>query len=150
MATRFEKHSPLRTCSLPPCSPILRPAWLKTFMLLKRLPFAGQGETPLLYACHSKEYAVGSLLIEFGADVGARNKEGNTCLHLICKQTKTPHAADFADFARLLIQKGAEVNAKNKDDDTPLHYAFKKNVPGVVSLLLENGADSNSLNKAVR
>ena len=44
----------------------------------------------------------------------------------------------------LLKQPGIDVNAKNDCGETPLHIACKKNLPEIVTLLLDNGADINS------
>ncbi|MEH1771269.1 MAG: ankyrin repeat domain-containing protein, partial [Nostoc sp.] len=67
------------------------------------------GETPLHLAVSQGNKQVVELLIAKGADVNAKNKDGNTPLHL---------AYDL-DIVKLLIAKGADANAKNNDDMTP-------------------------------
>ena len=57
------------------------------------------------------------LLIDRGADVGARDKHGKTPLHEAARYSKTPAVA------ALLIDRGADVGARNKYGETPLHEA---------------------------
>lgn len=66
-------------------------------------------------------------------DVNAKNKDGNTPLHL-CNDPK---------IARLLINAGADVNALNNEGQTPLHTC--KN-PEVHAVLLENKCIDNRNN----
>ena len=88
--------------------------------------------------------------LDNGADVNAKNDDGDTPLHraaynnaaevaklLIDKGAEVNaknkisggrlcmRAANYkaAEVAKLLIDKGAEVNAKDKDGNTPLHWA---------------------------
>ena len=72
-------------------------------------------------------------LIEAGADVNAKDEDGNTPFHF----------AKDAEIARLLIDKGANVNAKNNKGETPLHFA--KNAE-IAQLLIDKGADMNAKN----
>ena len=71
------------------------------------------GVTPLSWATLFNQVKVAEFLIQKGADVNARNRDGGTSLH----------GAAFlghADIAALLIQKGADVNAKNAKGESPL------------------------------
>ena len=80
---------------------------------------------------------VASLLIAKGADVNALDKYDNTPLH-------TAAGRDSSDIARLLIASGADVNAKDKDGNTPLHGAVMWHI---AQLLVDKGADVNAKNK---
>ncbi|RMJ16690.1 hypothetical protein CDV36_003647 [Fusarium kuroshium] len=73
------------------------------------------------------------LLLDEGADVEEKDKEGNTPLM---------HGAWLLDTAEPLLARGADVNARNKHGVTPLMKAvlYKDNTD-VVRLFLEHGAD---------
>ena len=71
------------------------------------------GVTPLSWATLFNQIEVGEFLIQKGADVNARNRDGGTPLH---GAAFLGHAA----VAALLIQKGADVNAKNDKGESPL------------------------------
>ena len=75
------------------------------------------------------------LLIENGADVNAKNYQGNTPLHLAIHKPKT---------AEFFIENGADVNAKNYQGNTPLHLAIHK--PKTAEFFIKNGADVNAKN----
>ena len=57
------------------------------------------------------------LLLQHGADINGRNKDGNTALHL---------AAFFgrADVAKLLLENGANPQARNNDGATPVDVLY--------------------------
>ena len=61
------------------------------------------------------------VLLKNGADVNAKNKDGDTPLH---------HAARNSNYntVEVLLKNGADVNAKNKNGDTPLHWAEKESM----------------------
>ena len=74
------------------------------------------GVTPLSWATLFNRVKVAEFLIQKGADVNARNRDGGTSLH----------GAAFlghADIAALLIQKGADINARNTKGDSPSDVA---------------------------
>ena len=55
-------------------------------------------------------------LISNGADVNAKDEEGNTALHLAA-------GFDEVEVIKILVSSGADINAINSAGDTPLHHA---------------------------
>ena len=71
------------------------------------------GVTALSWAALLNEAKIAKFLIEKGADINTKSRDGSTPLH----------SAAFlgrAEIAELLIQKGAEVNPENHRGETPL------------------------------
>src|SRR5205823_1105706 len=82
----------------------------------------------------ANEQAMMRMLLDAGADVQARGKNGNGALH-------TAAASNRPDLAALLLAHGADVNVRNDDGMTPLHYAAAGGHTEMVELLLKRGAD---------
>lgn len=87
-------------------------------------------------ACSGNEHLI-SVLLQYGQDVNARERlNGKTALHY----------ARSREIARLLLANGAFVDARDdKNQFTPLHEALRCKREGVVEILLESGADPNSV-----
>lgn len=68
------------------------------------------------------------LLVEAGADVNARDNNGNTLLH----------ETFLADVEKELLKLGADVNARNKDGETPIFTTVDDDA---IPLFIEHGAD---------
>ena len=93
------------------------------------------GETPLILAILGGHPAVADLLIEKGADIGARNRGGFTALHAAA------YISDI-DTARKLLGKGANLNDQaNKAGVTPLSVAAEEGQVRMARILVEHGAD---------
>lgn len=85
----------------------------------------GWGGTPLHITA---DPVVAALLIAHGADVNARNRDGETPLH----------STYSFEIAALLLSSGADVNAQNADGETPLLATARSEF---ATLFLDNGAD---------
>ena len=79
------------------------------------------------------------LLLEYGADINFKNKDGYTVLHLsiICKNNT---------IAYLLINNGADINICDKYGITPLFYSLSIKNYDIVKFLFNNDANYNITN----
>ncbi len=93
-----------------------------------------KGETPLMMAALKGRLALARRLIERKAEV---NKPGWTPLHYAA----TFAGAESPAMVRLLLENHAYIDAESPNRSTPLMMAAHYGNPGVVKLLLEEGAD---------
>jgi len=120
--------------SVPPCESEDR--WEK--LAKECSPPESSGHTALMEAIYLSDYEnsqeqvdraeVVSLLLAAGADVNARDAEGDTAL-LFCHMN--------LELASLLLRAGADPNVRNHGGDTPLHLAGSDEMQ---RLLIEHGA----------
>nr|WP_253309278.1 ankyrin repeat domain-containing protein [Rickettsia endosymbiont of Ceutorhynchus assimilis] len=82
----------------------------------------------LHYAVHYGNPDMVSFLIDKGASIEIRSKEGKTPLHLAVEEAKQ-------NVINLLLDRGADIEAKNNDGRTPLYLAAYNNDSGVIELL---------------
>ena len=68
---------------------------------------------PLAWAVMLGQIEAAELLLQHGADIHGRNRDGNTALHVAVSLGR-------AEIAELLIKKGADVKTKNGDGATPI------------------------------
>lgn len=103
------------------------------------------GRTELFYAVRRGDLVAVRALLERGADVNVRDKEGTTPLAFDI--SSVPDNAKALAIAGMLIRAGANVNLKDKSETTPLKlavYQFEDRDGELVKLLLEAGADANA------
>jgi hypothetical protein len=98
------------------------------------------GETPLFMACYQHKGDAAMLLLDYGADVDARNNYGATPLVNACMQNNN-------SVARVLITNGANVNSRSEHYGSPLHAAMIEPNLRCVLWLLEHGANPFALNR---
>jgi ankyrin repeat protein len=92
--------------------------------------------TPLLWAVRTANQAGCEVLLSLGADILARDRDGNSVLH---------HAVlmDHVEMIDPLLSAGAEVEAADARGRTALHLAARGGGFEACRLLLEGGASVN-------
>jgi hypothetical protein len=85
------------------------------------------------------------LLLSVGAKATAKDKKGNTPLHLVADNVKAKEAGKAV--AELLTEAGADIDAANGEGKTPLHRAVEKGETVFVAALLQLGADTAKKDK---
>jgi ankyrin repeat protein len=98
--------------------------------------YSPDGWTPLHLAAFFGNARVAKLVLEHGADVHARSRNGmdNQPIHAAAAGRK-------ADVIAVLLEYGADVNARQHGGWTPLHAASQNGDGNLVRLLMTHGAD---------
>lgn len=81
---------------------------------LDSLDESRKNNTPLHTACYFADMTAVGILLERGADVHAKNNDGDTPLFVMARRGSRPDDAVFADIASLLLSKGAKVPRSGK------------------------------------
>ncbi|MGL5254295.1 MAG: ankyrin repeat domain-containing protein, partial [Brevinema sp.] len=98
------------------------------------------GRTPLHGAAINGQKEIVEYLVGKGADVNAKNQNGDTPLHEAASR-------GYKEIVEYLVGKGADVNAKNDYGRTPLHGAAINGQKEIVEYLVGKGADVNAKNQ---
>ncbi|KAL7498166.1 hypothetical protein ACHAWT_007846 [Skeletonema menzelii] len=85
------------------------------------------------------------VLIDSGADVTSRDKEGNTPVHWAAR-------AGHSGMLNMFLSKSCPLDAQNDEGETALHWAMRAGMrsTGAVKTLVENGAIVNVFNLKAR
>ncbi|MFA6527828.1 MAG: ankyrin repeat domain-containing protein [Candidatus Babeliales bacterium] len=100
-----------------------------------------QKNSPVIAAAMNvHNFKLARQLIDKGADVNAKGRNGNTPLN---------DALDLRDegLARAIVDKGADVNAKDRYGDMPLHRALDLGDEELARAIINKGADVNAKDK---
>jgi ankyrin repeat protein len=95
------------------------------------------GSTPLLLASEEGHADVVRLLLDFNADMYARDGDGDTALHCAALRGRL-------EVSQILLELNLDVNSRNNSESTPLHRVLeggREGNPDVARLLLDYGAD---------
>jgi ankyrin repeat protein/WD40 repeat protein len=106
----------------------------------KLSPYSGNLNSDLLIAAKEGDATKVAALIEKGANVNSRDKDGDTALMIASLS-----ARDITTV-KVLLARGADVNAKSDDNDTALIYAAADDDSEILQALLEKGAEMNHQN----
>jgi ankyrin repeat protein len=96
--------------------------------------------TPLCLAVIEGQEEDVQLLLEYGANVDAQDKDGKPVLHFAVER-------GHEKVVKLLLEHGAKVDAQDKGGKTVLHSAGERGHEKVVMLLLEHGATVDNQDK---
>ncbi len=111
------------------------------------------GATPFLMACITADVPLMRTLVELGADPLLPNAEGATPLMAAAGLgTRAPGEEagtepEVLEAVKLAAEYGGDVNAVDGNGETAMHGAAYKNLPRVVRLLDELGADVEVWNR---
>jgi uncharacterized protein len=121
-------------------------------------PVLNEGATPLMRAAKHGDFRSMQILLEHGADVSLKQKNGATALMLASGLGRGQSAfsedvgteADLFKAAQLLAERGADVTAVHDSGNTALHYAAQSGLNSVVMLLAQHGAVLDAKDKQGR
>ena len=100
-----------------------------------------KGETDLHIVARLNLPVLTISLLNQGADIHAKDKDGWTPLHSAAKENASA-------TAEVLLNQGADIHAKDKFGWTPLHLAAtKENASATAEVLLNQGADIHAKDK---
>jgi len=92
-----------------------------------------RGNTPLSSAVQNGNITSVKMLLDAGADVNAKNRNGDMPIHL----------APSVAMLQLLLEHGAQVNTPDRFGQTPLFHAAFNAAADQVECLLKHGAEVN-------
>jgi hypothetical protein len=94
--------------------------------------------TLLTHACDSSHTAIAEILLKAGAQVNARNSNGDTALHRVGVFTPDNRMSSFL-CTKLLLSHGADTTARNKQSITAFEALLFRNDLGTITALILYG-----------
>eukprot|EP00833_Pecoramyces_ruminatium_P014841 jgi/Orpsp1_1/1188873/evm.model.d7180000067864.1 len=95
----------------------------------------GEGNTPLILACQNDIINIPKLLVDYGAEINARNTQDQSSALLV-----TINSCNYS-MMKYLIDHGADINIRNCRGETPLMIACKINNKYMAEYLLKRKPD---------
>jgi ankyrin repeat protein len=132
-----ENRTPLRGASSSGHLEIVQ--WLLSRGANSTARAGGLGFTPLHAAADFEQVEVSRLLLQYKADICARDRIGRTPLHIAVEGPG--RGIEQVNITRFLLEHGADVNAPDNKRKTPLHRALEWGNLDVARLLVEYGAN---------
>ena len=96
--------------------------------------------TPLHCAAYDANLEAVQVLIEYNADIGLRENDGDTALYNSLLNISRSREGEVVDIVRRLLEYGADPNMRGAKGSTPLHQASSHGSIGLTRLLLSYGA----------
>ncbi|CAH3193246.1 unnamed protein product, partial [Porites evermanni] len=95
--------------------------------------------TPLMRACRFQHVRLVNFLLQQGANVHLKDKDGKTALHFACENLIWKPAS--CDLLNCLTENGADINALRKHNVTPLMVASINGNVDQITFLIKRGAN---------
>jgi cytohesin len=103
-----------------------------------------EGRTPLHVAAESGHAPMIDLLVTQGAQVHSKDKNGRVALHYtVLGSTNDIFLGSKSEATLMLLSRGSKVDARDKKNWTPLYLACVNDLPRMVELLVNKGANVN-------
>ena len=97
------------------------------------------GLTLLDWSIFNGQHKIAAILLENGAEIEAKDRNGNTALLIAARLGKL-------DIVKLLLEKKANIKASNEQKNTPLLLAITRNHTQIATILIKKGADITAKN----
>jgi uncharacterized protein len=103
------------------------------------------GQTALHESCRDAKQEIVMLLLQAGANVNAKSKDGDTPLSLLAMvNPKEKSESVYLGIANALVAFGASVDAANEEGMTPLMWATNRANFSLMKFLIQKGANVNA------
>jgi ankyrin repeat protein len=109
-------------------------------------PDGSSRHRPLHMAIRSRNEAVARLILDAGANVGARDEMDRNSLHVLCSEHPIHYRIwEMNSIAEILLDAGVDINATDESHGTALIMAIEIGFFDLARLLVLRGADVNAV-----